>query len=321
MIVNEINIKIAVFGLGGVGKTSLVNKFLDQQISKKYFPTIGSNISKIDYRLSKNIIRLNIWDIGGQRSFNPLNPVYFNNNDAAFLVFDLSNLDESIKEIKELYLPNLLQKSEECITFVIGNKLDLIHNDDELKEITKKIPIRNLPLIYISALENKNLTEAFQLIAYNVLKDIETRYSSKKLAGISEEFINHIAKSEVDLERIIVNQIEAESLSLENLMAPEIETTVRKVEDFELTHVPYPEVFMEDLRDLEALKGGLNDYSIKLLNELKYNLLQLKKTPIERLELEIDRTSQLIDSYKTDMEQEINRLLKSKGKEELNEND
>ncbi|MHA1688703.1 MAG: Rab family GTPase, partial [Promethearchaeota archaeon] len=152
MIISEINIKLVIFGLGGVGKTSIVNSFLGNQISTKYFPTIGSSISKKEYRLPKNIIRVNIWDIGGQRAFNPLNPVFFTNNDAAFLVFDLSNPGESIKELMDVYLPSLGEKSENCFILVLGNKLDLITNDEELRRITRENAIQNLPFAYVSAL-------------------------------------------------------------------------------------------------------------------------------------------------------------------------
>ena len=107
MIVSEINIKLTILGYWGVGKTSMTNAFMDKEIPSMYIPTIGSNIIRKEFKLRDEYIRVNIWDIGGQRSFNPLNPVFFSNIDAAFLVFDLTNPKETLLELKQTYLKNL----------------------------------------------------------------------------------------------------------------------------------------------------------------------------------------------------------------------
>ena len=44
MIVSEVNIKLAILGTGGVGKTSIVQSYLGKEIPSIYIPTIGSNI-------------------------------------------------------------------------------------------------------------------------------------------------------------------------------------------------------------------------------------------------------------------------------------
>ena len=51
MFINEINIKLVIFGDGGVGKTSIINSYLDKGFPERYIPTIGSNISRKEYRL------------------------------------------------------------------------------------------------------------------------------------------------------------------------------------------------------------------------------------------------------------------------------
>lgn len=95
-----------------------------------YIPTIGSNIVRKEYKLKNNHIRVNIWDIGGQKSFNPLNHVFFSNIAAAFLVFDLTNPKEPLSELKQMYIENLRDESPECIILLIGNKSDLIKLED-----------------------------------------------------------------------------------------------------------------------------------------------------------------------------------------------
>ncbi len=315
MIVNEINIKLVLFGLGGIGKTSIVNSFLEQQISKKYYPTIGSSISKHEYRLPKFIVKLNVWDVGGQRSFNPLNPVYFNNNDAAFLIFDLSNPQESLKEIKEVYLPSLIEKSEDCISYIIGNKLDLIKTDDELKQITEELRFPNLPLVYVSALENNNINEVFELIIFHFLQDLEVKSPSKKFSGISEGFLNYIGKKEEELSRVLINKIDTKTLRLEDLIMPDIETTVLPTSDINIASIPYPKPITGDLKNIERIIEELIEYNTELLSDVKDKILQLKKTPIDQLNLQIDKISLDLDTLKMNLEKEIEEMLKFKGPE------
>ncbi len=111
MIVSEVNIKLVILGTGEVGKTSIVQSYLGKEVPSTYIPTIGSNISRKEYRLENEHIRVNLWDIGGQRSFNPINHSFFNKVDAAFLVFDLSELKESLNELQKVYLKQIKEFS------------------------------------------------------------------------------------------------------------------------------------------------------------------------------------------------------------------
>ena len=52
MLVEEINLKVVILGDGGVGKTSLINSFLEKSIPKMYVPTIGSNIARKEHKIN-----------------------------------------------------------------------------------------------------------------------------------------------------------------------------------------------------------------------------------------------------------------------------
>ena len=113
---DTINLKLVVLGEGEVGKTSIINAFLGKEIPEQYLPTIGSITSKKEYVIKENEnevrIILSIWDAGGQRSFNPLNPRIYADLDIALLVFDLSRPKITLQNIKSEYLKNVNHYSE-----------------------------------------------------------------------------------------------------------------------------------------------------------------------------------------------------------------
>ena len=157
--IDEINIKVVILGNGGVGKTSIVNCLFEKEFPDRYIPTIGSNINSKEYKIkSKNVyLKVAIWDVGGQKSFNPLNPAFYNNVDAAFLVIDLANPEETLLEIKNTYLPNLFQYAQDCLSFIVANKLDLIDSNSELEGIISKHFKDDIPLVLTSAKNNQNI--------------------------------------------------------------------------------------------------------------------------------------------------------------------
>ena len=325
MLVDEINIKLVILGSGGVGKTSIVKSFLDQEIPRMYIPTIGSSIARKEFMLKNIAIKINIWDIGGQKSFNPLNPVFFTNVDAAFLVFDLTQPKETLPELEIDYLTNLSKYTDECIAFVIGNKLDLISTKKELENIANHYKIKNIPLILISAKTQENLNDAFDLITFSFLKEWEKGLTSKKFHGISKEFLNLINKTEEQLKDLFVNLGDVDSILISSKAAPQL--TKKKISSSvpdlnsgtEL--VDYVR-YKEKIEEFNKIKGQIIDSFDKKLTIIKDLISSLKRTPINSLIDTIDNTMEQLNDIKADFEFNLDSLLnleksKKKVKEEM----
>ncbi|MHA1273211.1 MAG: GTP-binding protein [Promethearchaeota archaeon] len=311
MLINEINIKLVVFGQGGVGKTSLISAFLENEVQESYIPTIGNNISRKEYLIDDIAIRLNIWDIGGQRSFNPLNPVCFTNIDASLLVFDLSQPIETIKEL-EFYLSKLKESNEESIVFIIGNKLDLI-KENELKTIVEHQKQLELPLILTSALKNINVREVFELIIFTFLNDWENKFPSEKFQGISKKFLDKIGKSENELKELFVNPNELDKIKIKRAIEPHIvkkvvkekkgATSTGKIIDAAL-------ILQQKIRKIDSAKQEIVNTFNKNLEEVQKLVLNLKETPIKDLEKNIDLTIAQLKEMMEDFEYNLESLLK-----------
>jgi len=314
MIVSEINIKLTILGQWGVGKTSMVNTFLGKDFPSMYIPTIGSNIARKEYRLKDNHIRLNIWDIGGQRSFNPLNPVFFSNLDSALLLFDLNNPKESLQEIIETYLKNLSKHSPECTTYLIGNKSDLLKPEDSeiLLNNIRKYQIQGFPIVFVSAKTQDNITELFTLVVFDFLKKLEESGNTAQFQGISKEFLTSVGKTEEDLNELIININEIDSNALHKKITPKI--IKKNIGLTEKERKPLKEI--KDLKKIREFAIDKNIIKENIFGAFKNNLiviseliLELKKTPINSLIDNIDKTLDDLSNLNKDFELKLDSIL------------
>ena len=124
--------KIVLIGHFGVGKTSLIRRFVENTFSEDYKVTIGVHISKKTITIPEGEqISLIIWDLEGQDDIKKTRPSYLLGTNGFIYVFDLSrpvtfqNLNSELSFLKENY-PNIPVK-------VVGNKMDLV-NKIYLKE-------------------------------------------------------------------------------------------------------------------------------------------------------------------------------------------
>ena len=161
---NEILFKLIFIGDSNVGKTTLINKYVDGTFSEEIPPTIGlENKSKtIDIRGLK--AKLQIWDTAGQEKFNSLSKQYFQNSDGILLVFDITNKD-SFNNIKKWYDDVISYSGVKAKKLLIGNKKDMKNNIKITKDdITQFIGQNRMKFIETSAKNNINVEEAFQKI-------------------------------------------------------------------------------------------------------------------------------------------------------------
>ncbi|MBN1800823.1 MAG: GTP-binding protein [Candidatus Lokiarchaeota archaeon] len=310
MIVNEINIKLIIVGDGGVGKTSMVNALVNKNIPEVYIPTIGSNITKKEFHLqSINLdLRLNLWDLGGQRSFNPLNPAFFKNVDAAFLVFDIAK-PETLNELENVYLNHLRKNSEECIIFLVGNKLDLISDPETLKRLTRNFPIKEIPIVFTSARTRENLEEIFELLAFSYLQEMMFKYPDDKLKGLDNEFLETIKKTEIQLRNLFINSENVESITLQK--TPTAPITKKVVETNELIDEKEKDIILirEKLRRLDLIKSQIISSFNNNLSVIENIFNKLKKTPIDSLLDSLDNAIGQIEYFKEDFELKLESLL------------
>ncbi|MFX1446163.1 MAG: GTP-binding protein [Promethearchaeota archaeon] len=124
--------KVCVVGDGGVGKTSLVRKSVNNTFSENYIMTIGSNFSVKSVELPEYPnydIKLSVWDLAGQEHFKVVRPPFYKGAKAIIYVYDLTRIS-SFSNIL-----NWKKEAEKVIgstpNILVGNKLDLIRPEEK----------------------------------------------------------------------------------------------------------------------------------------------------------------------------------------------
>ncbi|XP_067003692.1 ras-related protein Rab-21 isoform X3 [Anabrus simplex] len=119
-----IEAKIVVLGSQGVGKTSMVVRYIGKMFSHHISPTIGASFFTCKLNIEDIRVKLQVWDTAGQERFRSMAPMYYRNANAALLVFDITQYHTftSIKSwVKELQR----NVEEPMVLCVVGNKTDL----------------------------------------------------------------------------------------------------------------------------------------------------------------------------------------------------
>ncbi len=166
-------LKTIITGDGGVGKTTLLHRYIEGKFIANTRLTIGVEFFLKELAIDDASILLQIWDFGGQERFRFLLNNYAKGAKGALLLFDLSrpstlnNIEDWIKICRSdnPNLPILLVASKADLEDIIPINEDLINS-----LITK---YNFFDWIRISSKTGKNVDQTFEKIAREIIKYIK----------------------------------------------------------------------------------------------------------------------------------------------------
>ena len=124
----EKRVKFIIIGDKTVGKSCIINQFIEKQFVNEYIPTIGSDKIKKEIEIEGEKLKLEIWDTVGQEQYRAVNKIFIKNAQIALIVYDITNR-KSFENLNNWY--NLIfeiNKDSNVIVGVTGNKTDLYEN-------------------------------------------------------------------------------------------------------------------------------------------------------------------------------------------------
>lgn len=165
--------KVILGGDGAVGKTSLIQTFVQGQFQQDYKATIGTSIMKkeCNFKGWDSSVRFMIWDLAGQKQFTRVRQTYLTNAKGGFLVFDVTRMD-TFENINQWYKETIRGAGEDINLMLIGNKIDLKNERVVTTEMGKGLADElDLPYFETSALNNDIVEEAFRTLAFQMIQD------------------------------------------------------------------------------------------------------------------------------------------------------
>ncbi len=130
--------KILLVGQGSVGKTSLINRLLDNQFNSNEPQTDGLNVRTWNVHVNSKDVRLNVWDFGGQEIYHATHQFFLTKRSLYLLVCNCRTSEEENRI--EYWLKLIESFGDQSPVIIIGNKKDEQPLDINRKALRDKYP-------------------------------------------------------------------------------------------------------------------------------------------------------------------------------------
>ena len=185
MRTERVKLKVCLVGERGVGKTSLVRRYVLDVFSDKYVQTLGTKVSKkeVDLFVPQADLRVHaliqVWDIMGHLGFRELlRAAYFHGCQGILAVCDVT--DEPSLSTLDSWLDGAKDVTGDVPDHLLVNKVDLEPAVRE-RDVQAFAEPRDMPYLYTSAKRGDNVTRAFEDLARRITEPvlIERGYSAR----------------------------------------------------------------------------------------------------------------------------------------------
>ncbi|GMH11863.1 hypothetical protein Nepgr_013704 [Nepenthes gracilis] len=171
-------LKVIILGDSGVGKTSLMNQFVNRKFTNQYKATIGADFLTKEVQIDDRLFTLQIWDTAGQERFQSLGVAFYRGADCCVLVYDVNVMKsfDNLNRWREEFLLQASPHDPENFPFVVlGNKVDVDGGNGRVVSAKKAkawcASKGNIPYFETSAKDGTNVEAAFECIAKNAIKN------------------------------------------------------------------------------------------------------------------------------------------------------
>jgi len=174
----DYTIKTLLVGDSGVGKSSIMIQFVDQEYQDKYSTTVGVDYKTIPIRIEPYFCKLLLWDTAGQERFRTLSKIYYRGAQAVIYVYDITdresfdNLKYWMKEVEEVAPDNIVK-------ILVGNKSELLTKRmvsiNEAQEFA--LTYRFTDFFEVSAKNSLNIDKPFLSIVSTIIT-ISAKYQN-----------------------------------------------------------------------------------------------------------------------------------------------
>lgn len=166
----EVFLKIVTLGDSGVGKSSLIFRYIDGAFHTGYVSTIGVDFKIKRVTIGEQTVKLQIWDTAGQERFRTISKPYLRGAHGCVAVFDVS--DPKTLESLRGWLHEFREENSSAAPkalIIVGNKTDL--PPPHVPEESIKALVKELDCEYLeaSAKTGAEVSTVFETIAQRIM--------------------------------------------------------------------------------------------------------------------------------------------------------
>ena len=192
---NNLEYKIITLGDSSVGKTSIINRFINDTFDEELTPTLGIKHTFKTLEINNTKVKLSVIDTNGQEKYRSLSVSYFRHADVVLFIFNLNEplSFNNIQEWINVFNDNN-NKKKVILKYLIGSKSDLEQRVEQ-NLIDEFANNNNMLYMATSAKMNNQINELFQKIGEDILEEeekktnnmIRTKSSSRILLKTKEK--------------------------------------------------------------------------------------------------------------------------------------
>jgi internalin A len=188
--------KLLLVGQGSVGKTSLVNRLIDNTFNPNQSKTDGLGVNNWTIHINSKDVRLNVWDFGGQEVYHATHQFFLTKRSLYLLVCNCRTSEEENR--LEYWLKLIETFGDQSPVIIVGNKKDEQPLDINSKTLREKYP--NIKAIIETSCEkNEGIDELRQAIIREVgeMKEVYDLLPlswfevKESLENMNEDFISY----------------------------------------------------------------------------------------------------------------------------------
>ncbi len=175
---DESNMKtfnIITLGCSEVGKTCIIQRYIDNEFCHSTISTIGIDCKSKIFTINSIKYKIIYYDTAGQERYSSISSKYIKSANGVILVYDITN-QKSFSKIQE-WTNNLEKNNKNYIAVLVGNKIDL----ESKREVSKNEGLTlanqlNIEFFETSCLTNENVEEMMDKISTLTIN----KFASKK---------------------------------------------------------------------------------------------------------------------------------------------
>ncbi|XP_068121585.1 ras-related protein Rab-39B-like [Hyperolius riggenbachi] len=168
----DFQFRVLLLGDSGVGKTSLLRRYTDEEFSETTGPTVGVDFCcRIEEPEEGVKVRLQFWDTAGQERYRAVTRSYYRNAACVVLLFDLT-ARKSFESIQNWY-QEVMERTQPhpLLIFLLGTKSDLQDHRDVTREEAQNLAnTLKAPYLETSARTGSNVSAALSLLCRELLR-------------------------------------------------------------------------------------------------------------------------------------------------------